>query len=100
MNFKKGDLIWFIFKENIEKEQGEGYKLVAKLGKIEAVKDGGMFEISYDGFDGKTAILERNGNNIFDSEEKCKKAITKTYQARIYNFLKQAIDIFDRYLKE
>lgn len=100
MNFTKGQKIWFIFKENYDKDKGEGYKLIAKQGEFVGKLECGEFELTYKGFDDKAITIARNGNNIFDSEEKCKKAITKIYQDRIYNFLSQAIDIFDRYLKE
>lgn len=101
MNFKKGQKIWFIFKENFDKDKSENYKLVAKEGVINGLLDNGEFMIVYENLEsGKRIAISRNGNKIFDSKEKCEKAITKTYQARIYNFLKQAIDIFDRYLKD
>ena len=99
MNFTKGQKIWFIFKENYDKDKGEGYKLIAKQGEFVGKLECGEFELTYKK-DDKIITIARNGSNIFDSEQKCKDAITKTYQARIYNFLKQAIDIFDRYLKD
>ena len=97
MDLKLGDEVWFIFKENYDKEKSENYKLIAKSGIIGSKLPTGEYEIGYLK-DDKPVVIARHSNNIFDSKEKCEKAITKLYQGRIYNFLKQAIDIFERYL--
>ena len=98
MEFRKGSTIWFIFKENFDKEKSEGYKLVPKQGTFNGSADNGEFLISYINELGKLITLTRNGNNIFDTKEKCEEAIRRTYLARAYNFVCQAKEIFDRYL--
>ena len=101
MEWKNGEQVYFIFKENIDKDKGEGYKLIAKSGILgEKQTDSGEYSVFYTTDWGTNVEIVRNGNNIFDSKEKCEKAITKIYQNRIYNFLSQAIDIFERYLKD
>ena len=101
MNFTAGQKIWFIFKENYDKDKGEGYKLIAKNGILgEKLTTNGEYSVFYQTEFGTSVEIARNGNNIFDTKDKCEAAIRKLYQSRAYNFLKQAVEIFDRYLKD
>lgn len=98
MLFRKGQKVWFIFKENYQRDKNEGYKLIPKEAIFEDKEENGEFLLSYINEVGNEVKLTRNGNAIFDTKDKCEYAITKTYMHRAYNFIIQAKDIFDRYL--
>ena len=99
MLFRKGQKVWFIFKENYQRDKNEGYKLIPKEAIFEDIAESnGEFVLSYINEVGTEVKHARNGNNNFDRKEKCEYAITKTYMHRAYNFITQAKDVFDRYL--
>lgn len=99
MEFKMGDEVYFIYKDHKNKPDGVDYQLVAKSGILGERLHTGEYEIGFLSDMDNPVVIVRNENNIFKSKSKCEKAITKLYQEKIYHFLKEAIDIFDRNLR-